>query len=264
LSYILEALRKAERERNPGQQTPVQIPAQRFVRIPLLRRYRPLLVALLCLGLLTLLALSLRRPHSQAAPAVAAVATINPAAPVPAAGAPEAATTLDQIAGDSSEPATLDDTVDSSTDTVSEAVAEQAPQNPAPSSPGISLRLSEVRHPVTAPPATEPAATEDAAPAGTEAQPEQPDVEHIQLAPAPPPEVSKLRDMPADYRATFPAISFDAHVYDTAPQKRFIMVGGKRYNEGDTLGNGLHIAQIVQDGVVFDFGGQQVLVNIAH
>jgi hypothetical protein len=89
-------------------------------------------------------------------------------------------------------------------------------------------------------------------------------VQRVQLDPAPQPQVSKLKDMPADYRAAFPTLNLDVHVYDAAPQKRFVMVGGHRYNEGDTLSQGPHIVRIVADGVIFEFHGEQVLFTIAH
>nr|WP_277346352.1 general secretion pathway protein GspB [Solimonas marina] len=66
--------------------------------------------------------------------------------------------------------------------------------------------------------------------------------------------------MPADYREKFPATTLQIHVYDPDPSKRWIMVDGQRYHEGDKLSSGPSVVEITEDGVVFDYAGQRVLL----
>jgi general secretion pathway protein B len=252
MSYILDALRKAERERNPGQATEARMPTrQSLAQASQLRRYRPLLVAGLCLGLFAalLILLVLRHaaaPPEETAPVTPAVAAAEPAASVPAM-------TLDQVAGDAPSLATLDDVIDSGAD----AAEAEAPGSYAPTAKSAP-QLSEE------PPAALPAAPADTEDNVSPPPPTPTAVQRVQLDPAPQPQVSKLKDMPADYRAAFPTLSLDVHVYDAAPQKRFVMIGGHRYNESETLREGPRIVQIVADGVIFEFRGEQVLFTIAH
>ena len=74
-------------------------------------------------------------------------------------------------------------------------------------------------------------------------------------ASTPPPATAdrQLQEMPENFRAGFPALTVDVHVYNSDPQRRFVLVGGKRYHEGDTLAEGPRIVSIVPDGLVFDW-----------
>ena len=247
MSYILDALRKAERERaqsaapgaawkpspQPGNARP--------------GRYRPLLLGVLCALLAAALLITSAHDRSKAAAEGAAQQAAAAVAPSTAAGdtVDDNAMTLQQ-----QNPATLDDVVDN---------ADAA----APQDERAALSAMVV-HPNPAPAPAETATPDDTASADPAPAAPAAEVERVQLQPAPPPQIPRLKDMPADYRAAFPAFTLDVHVYDTAPQKRFIMIGGKRYNEGDTLGDGPRVAQIVADGVIFDFRGEQVLFSIAH
>ncbi|PTU33215.1 general secretion pathway protein GspB [Stenotrophobium rhamnosiphilum] len=264
MSYILEALRKAERERNPTQseQTPaVQRP--RFSQISnlnQLRRYRPVIVAGLCLSLMIALSVSLLIPH---APVVAAtdVAQANTSqAATPEAQALNSAYTpmLNQVYGDGRVPTTLDDLVDAGSETPSEEYSSLGDaESAAPLGDTASLAaVDNVEEPASVEP--QPAPKRAVVVPATS-------VERVRLDPAPTTsQFTKLRDMPADYRAAFPVISLDVHSYDGAPQKRFIMTAGKRYNEGDALPEGPRVMQIIPEGVVFEFHGEQVLFTIPH
>ena len=74
----------------------------------------------------------------------------------------------------------------------------------------------------------------------------------------------QLREMPENYRANFPSFAVDVHAYNSNPQRRFVLIGGKRYHEGDTMAEGPRIVGIVPEGLVLDWQGQQVLYAIAH
>lgn len=71
-----------------------------------------------------------------------------------------------------------------------------------------------------------------------------------------------LKAMPDNYRADFPQITVQVHVYDNDPAKRWSLIDGKRYREGDVLPQGPKIYKIVPQGIVFDWQGQRVLYPV--
>lgn len=71
----------------------------------------------------------------------------------------------------------------------------------------------------------------------------------------------RLKDMAPAYRAEFPPIAIDVHVYNDNPQRRFVLINGRRYREGDVLSEGPRITQIVPEGIVFDWRNEQVLYS---
>jgi general secretion pathway protein B len=109
------------------------------------------------------------------------------------------------------------------------------------------------------PPAADNPPLPDAAPPADAAPPPAP-AESTQPAPAD----RQMQEMPESFRAGFPALSVDVHVYNSDPQRRFVLIGGKRYHEGDTLAEGPRIVGIVPEGIVFDWQGQRVLYAISH
>lgn len=258
MSYILDALRKAERERTRGDTPPAAWPTAP-APVEQLVRYRPLLLGLLCLLLAAAVLITSARDRRDAAARAAAPASATTLAAPPAAAAAndvadDTAMTLQQ-----QNPATLDEVVAGTEDsaTADEAAALSAMvvhRDPEPAAAPISQTSGSV-------------ASSDAAESAQAAPPSPPattEVERVQLQAAPPPQAPKLKDMPADYRTAFPDISLDVHVYDANAAKRFVMMGGHRYNEGDAPQAGLRIVQIVPDGVVFEFRGEQTLFTIAH
>lgn len=263
MSYILEALRKAERERNPTQpESPRIEPRTRFAQISnlqQLRPYRPVAVAGLCLSLMVALTISLfRHPHPSAANTAETTQVATPlvAAMAPAPSNDPYATLLKQVYGDGNGPATLDDLVDAGNDA-------PADELPVYSDTDSTSHLGEAVAPAISH-VSDDSTNVAPAPAPEVTRAPVTSVERVQLDPAPPPQVPKLGEMPVDYRAAFPALSLDVHSYDSSPKKRFIMIAGRRYNEGDALQEGPRIVQIVPEGVVFDFRGEQVLFPIAH
>ncbi|MES2488860.1 MAG: general secretion pathway protein GspB [Pseudomonadota bacterium] len=261
MSYILEALRKAERERNPGQAEQVQATQRpRFAQISTLnqlRRYRPAIIAGLCFSLMIALTISLFIPHP---PAVAATDVAQAAAAQSATPEAQALNNpytpmLNQVYGDGRVPTTLDDLVDAGGEATSEEYSSVGDsESAAPLGDNASLAVTD---------SVEESAIVEPRPQPKRAVPTT-SVERLQLDPAPPPQFTKLRDMPSDYRAAFPVISLDVHSYDGAPQKRFIMIAGKRYNEGDPIPDGPRVVQIIPEGVVFEFRGEQCLFTIPH
>jgi general secretion pathway protein B len=74
--------------------------------------------------------------------------------------------------------------------------------------------------------------------------------------------IKKLREMPPAYRAEFPAITVDVHAYNDDVTRSFVMLSGKRYKAGDTIAEGPRIADIVPEGIIFDWRGERVLYSL--
>lgn len=81
-----------------------------------------------------------------------------------------------------------------------------------------------------------------------------------QPPPAPTPSSQDLSVMPDNYRAHFPRIKVQVHVYDPDPARSWVLIDGKRYQAGDTLPQGPKIEKIVPEGIVFDWKDRHVLL----
>lgn len=239
MSYILDALRRAERERHLGQAPTLETlthagPTATTAGLP-----RWAAVALVVLMAL-LLAASLwmlwpRKPAQVAAPPPApVVAEPRVAAPLPATvAAAEAASVID------------DGEMVESLDDVAAPFTVGRAGSGTPAEPGVTTVTPSVAAPVTATPEvrTQPAA------------PSTPPTPASQLPRA-------LRDMPVEYRRQFPAVTLDVHVYNSDPARRWIMVDGRRYAEGQTLDGGQRIGAIVPEGAILEFAGERVLLPL--
>ncbi|WP_295687948.1 general secretion pathway protein GspB [uncultured Nevskia sp.] len=334
MSLILDALKRAERERKLGQ-APTAL-EEVAVPPPAKRQQpgrRPIILGVVAVAIVALAVFAfLRSRHPAAAdtaPAESAFVEVThdpaPAAPAAPVAANPADESQDARIEDSASIASLDDLTDGDTpDAAAAPVAEEAtggmqvddgstlvtpsqPREPAPviaakpaaSSPSsTSFKLDpkpssaapapqpQARQLVTnanaTPSNTTPAAGEDlvipieeyvpvtASSAATAASPTAgpapaPAVRQAAPAPVPTPasaaSVQRLKDMPPAYRAEFPPISIDVHVYNDNPQRRFVLINGRRYREGDALSEGPRIAQIVPEGIVFDWRNEQVLYS---
>lgn len=251
MSYILDALRRAERERragkSPGMESLTEGMAEAAARLPLGIWVLAVLTLLLAAAALVL---SLRH-HPQAAATASVAAAPVAAAPIPAAAMPATpAPTLTQ------EPALLEDTLSVPTIANGEALSNlddlSADEDSAVSSGAATLITPGKRSARAAGSQIEnsPAPRETAATASSE----KPAVVDSQQVP-------RLVDMPESYRAQFPSISLDVHFYDADAARSWIMIDGQRYKEGDSLPGGPRIVRIVDTGVIYDYAGQMVLVQ---
>lgn len=254
MSLILEALRKSEAERRRG-----QAPGLFVEQIPvsMTRRARtPAWAWMLGVLLLGALALLAWREFGHGLPG----------ADVPAAAE----------ARDAAEP-------------VTPAITEPTRDHPA--SPGSSVPVASkpaARPPATQAPAEAPAAVP--APAGTTASvpgvvappvetprstvpasaPAQPIVaappggDPATVAPNPPAAseeaVPRLASLPASDRAQLPPLKLSMHVYADDPAQRFVILDGRRLQEGASPATGVVLEQIRRDGLVLSVNGQRVLL----
>ena len=74
----------------------------------------------------------------------------------------------------------------------------------------------------------------------------------------------KFREMPPDYRADFPPLRVEIHVYEQAQARRFVMVNGRKYREGERMAEGPSLVEIVPEGMVLEFRGEKVLYTLGR
>lgn len=250
MSYILEALRKAERERNVGQVP--DLSAVCALPAPPAKRIWPwmLLAAVLAINAAVLAWVLL--PHEQpvANPTIASAGTAG--APRQAVAPPRAELT----AADFAAPAPP-------------AVPKAAPEIPAkppvraakqePSGvPEIpknrragSVRTELLDNPLAAKsplpdlPAEDDRRLPDSnAPAMTAKRPTTP--------PEPP--------LTPNYVA--PELSMDVHVYSDKPNQRFVLINSKRYREGEQLKEGPMVEAITREGALLRYGEQRFMLTL--
>ena len=182
--------------------------------------------------------------------------------------------------------------------TVTKPAAENKPVEPAvPSSPTVSTSSGQARTPVESyqPPdsgdsptttgAKQRPATSDAGntvkdlPGNNLARPEQ--KSNVSLdEPAPEPAANNTTaaagqeryhpgepapisywELPDSVRADVPEFKFSVLVFAADPADRFVLIGGQRLEEGDSVQPGLEVKEIRRDGVVFSYRLYQFLVE---
>jgi len=233
MSYILDALRKAEQERHLGQ-APNPIAAPLPVQ-PSGKQLWLWLGAGLGLGLnAALLIYFLTRPPAATPPAPATSATAPaPASPRPQATAPTPATPArPEVAA----PAAIPEP----------PVAQPTPSRKNPT--GKPAPAEDLRQPVAANP-----------PRRQEPPPKATPGPSVMIGPEPPPLLDAL---PADARRGFPSLNLDIHVYSADAGKRFVVINGQRYREGDAIGQGAVLESVTPNGALLRQGGQRFRLSV--
>jgi len=235
MSYILDALRRAERERNLGKAPSLQVVMQHDASERPRNTARLLLIAITLLAVAGAIAALLLRQPSTPAPRIPETPA---AAPVAAPANPEA---VAELPGEAPELSSLDDLAEPEPAPIAPAEVEPDPGEIA--EPVVALQPEDLQQAAAPPP--------------------------VDAEVAPPPaqaanagSVPLLRDLPPAYRADFPTLSVEVHVFDRLPEKRWIMIGGRRYREGEVLSEGPRVVEINEEGIVFDYRGQQSLYSI--
>ena len=73
----------------------------------------------------------------------------------------------------------------------------------------------------------------------------------------PPPNVNAL---PVDIRQQLPLLAMNSHIYASNARDSFIMINGISLNPGDEISSGLRLVAVVPEGAVLDFRGQRFLL----
>ena len=255
MCYILVALRKADQERSAGSVPDLEAVHESSSREGGSGRWVWIIgIFLLANGLL--LAVLLQRDGH------------NEQAPVAEAGSPPS-----QEKAFSKSPAPLQAVV----------VSRPAPRAPPPAvtvkRPAPAPPPARARAPVTT---AVPAESEQAATAPPVASPPAPGGSSrvIQQPVSPPPAIPQVSrrvppqpaasaesdpgipywdDMSLEFRSGLSIPRLDVHVYDSNPQRRFLLVELKKYREGDTLTNGAVVEEILPDGVQLFYRGTRFI-----
>ena len=241
MSYILDALRKAERERHLGQ-------APNLTAAPMLDELRPWRVSPwlgaglgLGLGLSgALLAVWLNRPAPPVAALPAAPVTSPPPVtqPVTALEAPRVAT-----------PPVVKPTAPATPPVVKPTAPASPPPRREPAAKVIAPEPLRSSPAPTRPERREPPARQSVTPGV--------------VTIAPPSEPIPLLDtLPASARRGLPALNLDIHIYSPDPQQRFVVINGRRYREGERLSEGLVLETVTGDGVILRQGSQRFRLSV--
>lgn len=70
-----------------------------------------------------------------------------------------------------------------------------------------------------------------------------------------------ISDIPDSIRKRIPNIAFEGHVYSSIPKRRSIMINGHKRREGDTIGDDLLVKEITPAGAEFEFQGYRFRLN---
>jgi len=68
-------------------------------------------------------------------------------------------------------------------------------------------------------------------------------------------------ELPAEIRNSLTLPRLDLHVYSEEPQNRFIMVSLRKFREGERLESGMLLEEILPDGMVMSYRGERFLVE---
>jgi general secretion pathway protein B len=251
MSYILEALKKAEQKRE--QEGPSKVPtfltgamAESRHRV----RWPYFLVAFLVAVLLLNAALAVWRLFPREAP-TAPPSLQRPAPIAQAAVAPVPATNVAKL------------TPPRAPGREKTAVAA-APATPKPAVPkkttlaDVPARPKPSPVPETAAVALVPAAPTLTAPETTPS----PQARAEKARPAAAGRVLSLGELPPAIRSALPEFKVSGHAYTPEPQTRVVRINEKILQEGQDLLPGLRVEEIVEGGIVMSYQGYRFRINI--
>ena len=245
MSYILDALKKSDREQKQGEIPTLESvhadPTSSRSRRSARQRNRFLLFGSACLVLIAVGLWQWRSPSFTAPTAE----TTAPAAPLAEVGKPN--------------PPAPENTDRSVTIRPAGPAQDQGVEVAAPAREAGEPRPQEpvqVKRP--APPAT--VARRTVMPPAERIEPASPP-RVVQSSPPPPAESPAapddspplLKDLPPEIRKSIPEISMAGHVYSEVPSRRMIMINDKIVREGERVGDQLKLLRITWDGVILRY-----------
>jgi general secretion pathway protein B len=257
MSYILDALRKSEQQRQRGAAPTLSLeaPAAAAPKPRAYLAYGLLAVVLLGAGI----AIGWLRPWQAvpAAPAVRVVAApasavgVRPPSPVPTdsttrlapgSQAPDATPAAQVAAAPAAVTAPAAATASAQTLAPAAAPAPVKPRSPASAEARGKPKEGAVAVPgkVSALPEPAPGA-EVAAPAQA---------------------VISLAELPLALQQELPALTISVHAYSARPADRLVGINNRMLREGDSVAPGLTLEQITPEGMVFEFRGYRFLRGV--
>lgn len=67
--------------------------------------------------------------------------------------------------------------------------------------------------------------------------------------------VVNISELPPEIRSEIPRISFDGHVYSGKREQRSVMINGRKMQEGEMISADLKLEKVTANGAVFEFKG---------
>lgn len=257
MSYILDALKKAEAERRGGQYAAGPIPPSFHVhaqRPPVWRRpwlWSVLSAAAVVAGGLVWMNRGTGTQPAEAQPPAQASQQAQPPAPAaPTAAAPA----IPPVAQAPAAPAPAP------------APAMQPPSAPAPPStpPAAQAPAKAPEQPVEKPKAAERKPAERKAPEAAAKASKKPQQEDTKAAapaaadtpkPAPEPQVGTLRDLPVQIQQEVPQYSVGGYIYSGNKADRSVVINKRLLREGDEIAPGLTLERMTPTGMVLNYKG---------
>lgn len=270
MSFILDALRKSEHER---QRTTGPALAEVPIAAPRPRSnvWAPIAIALLLVNLVAVGVWLLRKSTSEPAAAPPAAAPVD-GTPQPAGAAPGVMNPSPEIATDSPTTAAVPPPpMLRPAETVTAPVRQGRNPLEAEATGGRQALDTQISQQAAAVPEGPAAVTRVPTRPGSVVYESLPDSAAVggELPPAPQPGASRqpsgtTEGLPsADQLAAtgIPALNLDLHVYATVPAQRLVFINSRKYREGDTLQEGPVVGQITPAGVVLEYQGRSYLLT---
>jgi len=268
MSFILDALRKSEHERQ-RQTGPALVEVAVAAPKPKSNPWATAALALLVVNLVAIGVLLLVRsgdvppaePTVQSAPAGATGAAVTQAPPVSPPPAADAQVAVTQTLPATPPPAALPPPMLRPAEPVAPATRNPLAEEVSGYSPGLEYEAAER---AAAPPPGPPAVVAAPRRGGTVVYESLPDAGTLTAAGPPRPAGSASRNMPTadDVAASsgLPELKLELHVYSNRPQERFVFINGAKYREGETTQEGAAVEEITSDGVIMSAGGNRFLL----
>jgi len=70
-----------------------------------------------------------------------------------------------------------------------------------------------------------------------------------------------LTTLSSQFQSMVPKMAINAQVYSEQPQRRFVIINMKRYNEGQNTAEGVNVVSIRQNDIIFAYQGQRFRIG---
>ena len=68
-------------------------------------------------------------------------------------------------------------------------------------------------------------------------------------------DIPLIHNLPESIRTQLPALELNVHVFSDNPSKRFVYINSIRYSEGARIGDGIILEEIISNGVILSYRG---------